>query len=250
MEKNKLIIIALIATIAILAISVGYALLFPSVEYEKINLSNGTTIDAPKADDASWTKDVNGIRTYACASKHTSMTSFNSQEDFSLVGAGGFALARDMLINGSKDVETYNNYQIKENTVNGTHYYIVYISNNATHDNIIIGSDSLDIIKHMIDSLVLGAPGEAANATLEQTGSPTPTNTSSVDKTKYSEDDLILAAQYGYFTGYYDGYDDSSYYNSYNSYSDYNDYGYNDYSESSSSSYDDYDYSNYEDEDY
>ena len=248
MEKNKLIIIALIAVIAVLAVSVGYALLFPHIEYQKISLSNGTSIEVPKADDVSWTKDINGIRTYTCPSKHTVVTSFNSQEDSNLVGAGGFAIARDLLLDGSKDVETYNNYQIKENTVNGTHYYMVYVSNNETHDNILIGSDNLDILKHMLDSLILGQPGEAADADLEQSSVPTPTNTSSVDENKYSEDDLILAAQYGYYTGYSDGYDDSYYYNSYN---DYNDYDYNDYDSSSSAdSYNDNDYYNYEDDDY
>lgn len=242
MEKNKLIIIALIAVIAVLAFSVGYALLFSHVDYEKINLSNGTTIEVPKADDSSWTKDENGIRTYSCPSKHTVVTSLNSQEDFSLVGAGGFAIARDMLLNGSTDVEKYNNYQIKENTVNGTHYYIVYISSKVTHDNIIIGSDNLDILKHMLDSLVLGPPGESANATLEQTSSPTPTNTSSDDdENMYSEDDLILAAQYGYYTGYSDGYDDSYYYNSYyDDYNYYDDYDYDYESDSNSESSDDY----------
>ena len=175
MEKDKVIIIALIAIIAVLAISIGYVMLLQSnIEYETINLSNGTTIEVPKADDATWTKDENGIRTYTCQSKHTVLTSFNSEEDFSLIGAGGFAIARDILLNGSTDVENYNNYQIKENTVNGTHYYISYIGNNETHDNIIIGSENLDILKHMLDSLVLGAPAKAqTNATNESSQSQT-----------------------------------------------------------------------------
>lgn len=170
MEKNNIIIIALIATIAVLGVCIGYALMNPQVEYETINISNGTTIDVPKANDVSWTVDPNGIKTYACQSKHTVMMTFNSQEDLNLVGAGAFALARDALINGSTDVEKYKSYEIKENTVNGTHYYITYISSNETHDNIVIGSENLDILKHMLDSLRLGPPGESvANATMNQT---------------------------------------------------------------------------------
>lgn len=217
MEKNNIIIIALIATIAVLGVCIGYALMNPQVEYETINISNGTTIAVPKTNDASWVSNPNGIRTYSCQSKHTVMMTFNSQEDLNLVGAAAFAMARDALINGSTDVEKYKNYQIKENTVNGTHYYITYISNNETHDNIVIGSENLDILKHMLDSLTLGPPGEGVlNATAEQTQSsnPTPVNksTNNDDKKKYSEDDLMRAAEEGYYTGYSDGYVDSSYY--------------------------------------
>lgn len=239
MEKNqKYIIIALIATIAILAACVSYALLMPHVEYETIHISNGTTIEVPKAEDASWTKDASGIKTYSCPSKHTVMTTFNSQEDMNLIGAGAYALARDMLLNGSQDVEIYKNYQIKENTVNGTHYYMVYISSNETHDNILIGSDNLDILKHMIDSLVLGPPGEGqANATVQQSSAPAPQNNSGDDDEddKYSEDDLMLAAEYGYYTGYSNGYSDSYYDNYYNYYDDY--YSDDSVSESSSEDY-------------
>lgn len=240
MEKNNIIIIALIATIAVLGVCIGYAMMNPHVEYETVHISNGTTIDVPKANDASWVSDPNGIRTYTCESKHTIMMTFNSQEDLNLVGAGAFAMVRDALINGSKDVETYKNYHIKENTVNGTHYYITYISDNTTHDNIVIGSENLDILKHMLDSLILGPPGEGvANATVEQTQSsnPTPVNKSTDNKNKYSEDDLMLAAQQGYYYGYSDGYDDSYYYDHYDvdsSYDDYDDYGYDDYGSESS----------------
>ncbi|WP_407410762.1 hypothetical protein [Methanobrevibacter sp.] len=236
MEKNKIIIIALIAVVAVLAVCVGYALMNPHVEYEKINISNGTTIDVPKANDASWTSDASGIRTYTCQSKHTIMMTFNSQEDLNLAGAVAFAGVRDALFNGAKDVEVYKNYQIKENSVNGTHYYIAYISSNETHDNIVIGSEKLDILKHMLDSLILGPPGEGVlNATVEQTqtSNPTPVNkTNDNNKNKYSEEDLMLAAQEGYYTGYSDGYDDSYYYD------DYDDYSYEDSSSSGSSSSD------------
>lgn len=231
MEKNKIIIIALIAVVAVLAVCVGYALMNPHVEYEKINISNGTTIDVPKANDASWISDPSGIRTYTSQSKHTIMMTFNSQEDLNLAGAVAFAGIRDALLNGATDVEVYKTYQIKENTINGTHYYIAYISSNETHDNIVIGSEKLDILKHMLDSLVLGPPGEGVlNATVEQTqtSNPTPVNkTNDNNKNKYSEEDLMLAAQEGYYTGYSDGYDDYAYYN------DYDDYSYDDsYSDS------------------
>ncbi|MBR6993814.1 MAG: hypothetical protein IKH85_07050 [Methanobrevibacter sp.] len=252
MEKEKkIIIIALVALIMALAIGIGYMLL-NNVEYQTLALSNGTTIDAPKADDASWKEQGYGIRMYTSASKKTALTSFNSAENPNLAGAMGLAMARDALMNGSASVEKYKNYDLRENTVNGTHYYMVYISNNQTHDNVLIASENMDILKHMVDSLKFGNPKEVVNATAAS--QPTVSNNANTtnNSNKYSEEDMMRAAEFGYLTGYSDGYDNSYYY-----YDDYSDYDYSDdssdyssdsgYSSSSSSSdyYDDYDDSDY-----
>ena len=211
MDKKQYIIIALVAIIAVLAIAIGYALL-----------------TQPKASDAKWTKDPSGIKMYTCESKHTVLTSFNSEEDMTLVGAVAFAVARDLLINGSSDVETYKNYHIKENTVNDTHYYIVNTGNDTTHDNIVLASDDINILKHMLDSLVFGPPAKTANSTVESSPAPAPQKNNTEDnEDKYTEDDLRRANEEGYNTGYADGYDDS-----YDTY----------YEDTYSDEYDDYDY--------
>lgn len=218
MVNKKHIIIALLIVILVLIIGIGFSLFSQSnIEYEKINISNGTTIDVPKINDASWTKDSNGIRTYTSPSKHVVMTTFNSAEDFTLVGAAGFAMARDMLLAGSKDVEVYNNYQIKENTINNTHFYIVNISSDVTHDNIIIGSADLNILKHMLDSLVLGSPAKVANndtSDNEVVYVSNNNNKSADDKNKYSEEDLRKASEESYNSGYSDGIDSMTIYDS------------------------------------
>ena len=218
-------------------------MLLNNVEYQTLALSNGTTIDAPKADDASWKEQGYGIRMYTSASKKTALTSFNSAENPNLAGAVGLAMARDALMNGSASVEKYKNYDLRENTVNGTHYYMVYISNNQTHDNVFIASENMDILKHMVDSLKFGNPKEVVNATAAS--QPTVSNNANTtnNSNKYSEEDMMRAAEFGYLTGYYDGYDNSYYY-----YDDSGDYDYSDdssdYSDYSSSSdsgsYDDY----------
>ena len=234
MEKErKILIIALAAVIVALAAGIGYMLLNSSVEYQTINLSNGTTVEVPKTDDAKWTVDGYGIRTYSAPSKNTVLTSYNSEENPNLAGAMGFAVARDVLLNGSASVERYNGYEIQENNINGTDIYMVYISNNQTHDNILMGSKDLDVLKHMIDSLVFGDPNAVKNATAtSEPVSSAPAKNTTDDKNKYSEEDLMDAAQYGYYTGYSDGYDDSySYYDDYS----YDDYDYDDSSYSSSS---------------
>ena len=154
MEKKHVIIIIL-AIIILLAGSVAFMTL-NQTKYQTINISNATTIEAPVADDVSWTVDENGIKTYACPSKHTSLMSFNSEENTGIVGAAAYAQARDSMLEGASDVENYNGYAIKENTINNVKYYIVSTANNSTHDNIVICSESLDILHHMLDSLKYG----------------------------------------------------------------------------------------------
>ena len=226
MEKEKkIIIIALVALIMALSVGIGYMLL-NNVEYQTLALSNGTTIDAPKADDASWKEQGYGIRMYTSASKKTALTSFNSAENPNLAGAVGLAMARDALMNGSASVEKYKNYDLRENTVNGTHYYMVYISNNQTHDNVFIASENMDILKHMVDSLKFGNPKEVVNATAAS--QPTVSNNANTtnNSNKYSD---------GYDNSYY-YYDDSGDYDYSDDSSDYSDYS----SSSDSGSYDDY----------
>ena len=119
---------------------------------------------------------------------------------------------------------------------------MVYISNNQTHDNVFIASENMDILKHMVDSLKFGNPKEVVNATAAS--QPTVSNNANTtnNSNKYSEEDMMRAAEFGYLTGYYDGYDNSYYY-----YDDSGDYDYSDdssdysdYSSSDSGSYDDY----------
>ncbi len=245
MEKErKYIIIALVVVIAALLAGIGYMML-NNVEYQTLALSNGTTIDAPKTNDASWTQQANGIRMYASSSKKTALTSFNSAENPNLIGAMGFAMARDAMMNGSASAEAYKGYDIRENTINGTHYYMVFISNNQTHDNIFIGSENLDILKHMIDSIKFGKPNEVLNATSTSQPEVVSNANTTNDPNKFTEEDMRMAAELGYYTGYSDGYDDSYYYYDYSDYDDYSDYSDSSYSSSSSSSessssYDDY----------
>ena len=237
MEREKYIIIGLVAVIALLAIGLGYFFLTQSVEYQTIQISSGSTIEAPKADDARREEDPNGIRTYTCPSAGVSLISFNSAENLTLVGAGAFAIARDALLANTKNLEIYNGYDIKESSINGTHYYIVNISSSETHDNIVIGSKDLNILKHMLDTLRLGAPDQV-NATLTSSGSASaPVKNvvkNNTNKNKYSDDDLMRASEDAYLMGYSDGYvdsyyDSSSYYDSGSSY-DYG-HGIDDYSD-------------------
>ncbi len=227
LEKKQIIIIILIAVIIALAGLVAFTLL-NQTQYQTIQISNGTTIDVPKTDDATWSDLGYGIKSYACESKHFVLTSYNSQENSNIIGAGGFAIAREVLLNGSADVENYHGYQIKENTVNDTHFYIVNISNETSHDNIIIGSADLGILKHVLDTIHFGKPGEAVQASLGITPTSKPvnkTNKTSSDNAEYGGYDPI---EYYYLLGLADGHEEG-YWSGYMEGSGYYDYDYYDY---------------------
>lgn len=203
MIDSKYILIALILVILALVIGIGAALFSQSeVTYETLNISSTAAIDVPKTDDASWIVNENGIKTYQCPSKKVFMNTYNSAEDYSSSSDEEFANYLDMWVNSANEVENYTGYEIKESTINDTHYYIAYIGNETTHDNIIIGSEDLEILKHMLDSLVFAAP-----AVVED-------NEHSDTEDTYVEDTVDDDS------GYYDDYSSSSSQSSYSSSSD------------------------------
>ena len=210
MIDSKYILIALVLVILALLVGIGVALFSPSeVTYESLNISGSATIDVPKTDDATWIVNENGIKTYQCPSKKVFMNTYNSAEDYSSSSDEEFGNYLDMWVDSAIDVENYTGYEIKESTINDTHYYIAYIGNETTHDNIIIGSEDLEILKHMLDGLVFVAP-----AVVED-------NESNDTEDTYVEDTTD---------------DDSSYYDDYSSSSDQSSYSSSSDSSSSSSS--------------
>ena len=183
MDK-KYIIIALIAIIAVLAIGIAFSMLSQSnVEYEKINLSKSASLEVPKVTDANSTKDANGVKTWTFPSRETAISAFNSQEESSLAGAVEFAAVRDTMLNGSTDEQVYKGYEIKENTINGIHYYIVSTVNDTTHDNIILSSTNLEILQHMLDTLTFNKSSTVDNSTDADNSTDT-TNTTQKDNSK------------------------------------------------------------------
>ena len=165
MDK-KYIIIALVVILAVLAIGIAFSMFGQSnVEYEKISLSKSASLEAPKVSDINSTKDANGVKTWTFKSKETAISAFNSKEESSLAGAAEFAVVRDSLLNGSTDAQVYKGYEIKENTVNGVHYYIASTGNDTTHDNIILSSTNLEILQHMLDTLTFKKSATSDNST-------------------------------------------------------------------------------------
>ena len=173
MDK-KYIIIALVAILAVLAIGIAFSMFGQSnTEYEKISLSKSASLEVPKVSDINSTKDANGVKTWTFKSKETAISAFNSKEESSLAGAAEFAVVRDSLLNGSTDAQVYKGYEIKENTVNGVHYYIASTGNDTTHDNIILSSTNLEILQHMLDTLTFKKSATADNSTVDDNSTDT-----------------------------------------------------------------------------
>ena len=173
MDK-KYIIIALVAILAVLAIGIAFSMFGQSnVEYEKISLSKSASLEVPKVSDVNSTKDANGVKTWTFKSKETAISAFNSKEESSLAGAAEFAVVRDSMLNGSTDAQVYKGYEIKENTVNGVHYYIVSTGNDTTHDNILLSSTNLEILQHMHDTLTFKKSATADNSTVADNSTDT-----------------------------------------------------------------------------
>ena len=173
MDK-KYIIIALVAILAVLAIGIAFSMFGQSnVEYEKISLSKSASLEVPKVADVNSTKDANGVKTWTFKSKQTAISAFNSKEESSLAGAAEFAAVRDSMLNGSTDAQVYKGYEIKENTVNGVHYYIVSTGNDTTHDNILLSSTNLEILQHMLDTLTFKKSATADNSTVADNSTDT-----------------------------------------------------------------------------
>lgn len=187
MKLDNYILIPLIIIAIALVVGIGIALTSQSeVTYETLNISGSAMMEVPSTDDVTWTVNENGIKTYQCPSKKVFMNAYNSAEDLSMEGSDGFSLMHNTLFDGAEDVESYHGYNIKENHINGTDYYIVSIGNETTHDNIIVGSEDLDILKHMVDSLVFTAPVETED--YDDAVEDTSSNYTTYDDSDYSND--------------------------------------------------------------
>ena len=157
MESKYKILIAVVV-IALAAVAF-YFLTADNAEFKTANLTNGTVIDVPNTFDGNWTLNNYGAKIFTASSKRTAVISYNLAQNYVPSGADRFAEARDGFMNGSELVENYNGNDIVQKTINDTSYYIVSMSNETTHDNIIIACASMDTLKHMIDSLHFGDSG-------------------------------------------------------------------------------------------
>ena len=163
MDNKKLIIIA--AILVIIAAGV-IALMLTSQDYERIYVTpNGTSIDAP-LNETEYDGKYAGARIWHWRSGI--LVAYNSNEDNSLIKASerGFNAANDLIKHGEKqNIDNVTCYVINADELlkiqifnvikinyNGK-FYCIPLSNETTHDNILICSKDQNIAVHMAQSV-------------------------------------------------------------------------------------------------
>lgn len=164
MDNKKIMIIGIILLIIIIGIIL---VMLPSVNYERIEITaNGTSIDVP-ANQTKYHGSFEGIKLWNW--ENGALVSYNSHEGSGAIKLIGFSFdSLNNLIknNGEKqDIDGFACYVINADELlkisisdvikanfNGK-FYCISLSNETTHDNIIICCNDKDIALHMAKSV-------------------------------------------------------------------------------------------------
>jgi len=174
MDNKKVIIIALIILIIVAAV---LFVVLTYQQYERIEVTpNGTSMDVPY-NQTKYAGEVESAKIWNW--KNGILVTYNSYEDNSLIKVGemGFNTLNQIIENGEKqNIDGYTCYVINADEVlkisifdiikvnyNGK-FYCIPLSNQTTHDNILICCNNRDIAVHMAKSV------EYKNVFPEKTG--------------------------------------------------------------------------------
>lgn len=163
MDNKKMMIIAAIILVIVAAI---LFVMLTYQQYERIEITpNGTSMDVP-FNQTKYAGEVESAKIWNW--KNGILVTYNSYEDGSLIKVGemGFNTLKQIIENGEKqDIDCYTCYVINADEVlkisifdiikvnyNGK-FYCIPISNQTTHDNILICCNNRDIAVHMAKSV-------------------------------------------------------------------------------------------------
>ena len=164
MDNKKIIIIGVI--ILIIATGIIYVML-TTVNYERIDITpNGTTIEVP-ANQTKYNGNYESAKIWNW--DNGILITYNSHEDKNLIKVSeiGFNTVNELIKNGEKqDIDGFTCYVINADDLleisifdiikvnyNGK-FYCIPLSNETSHDNIIICCNNKDIAAHMAKSVV------------------------------------------------------------------------------------------------
>lgn len=162
MDRKKIII-----TIIILIILAGILfVILTTVNYERIEITpNGTSIEVP-ANETKFAGEIESAKVWNW--KNGILITFNSYEDQSLIKVSemGFDSLNNIIKNGEKqDIDGFEGYVINADELIEIHifeiikvnykgkFYCIPLSNETTHDNILICSNDKNIAAHMAKSV-------------------------------------------------------------------------------------------------
>ena len=163
MDNKKIIIIGII--ILIIAAAILFVVL-TSVNYERIEITpNGTSIEVP-ANQTKYDGDIDSVKIWNW--NNGILITYNSLESNNIIKVSelGFNTVNDMIKNGEKqDINGLTGYVINADDLLEIHifdiikinyngkFYCIPLSNETTHDNIIICCNNKDMAAHMAQSV-------------------------------------------------------------------------------------------------
>ncbi len=200
MDNKKIIIIG---TIIILIIAAGIIfLMLTSVNYERIEITpNGTTIEAP-ADQTKYDGEIESVKLWNW--NNGVLVTYNTNEDQNIIKVTelGFNTLNELIKNGEKqNIDGFTCYVINADELLEIHifdiikvnykgkFYCIPLSNETTHDNIIICCNDRDMAVHMAKSV------QYKNVFPESTGLDSSDLNSTVSTVKNITEDLQSTAE-------------------------------------------------------
>ena len=164
MDNKKIIII--IGIILLIIIAGVIIVMLTSVQYEKIDITpNGTTIEVP-ANQTKYNGNVEGAKIWNW--NNGILVTYNSHEDQSIIKVSelGFNTLNNLIKNGERqDIDGFTCYVINADQLLEIHifdiikvnyngkFYCIPLSNETTHDNIIICCNDKNMAVHMAKSV-------------------------------------------------------------------------------------------------
>ena len=191
-NKKKIIIGAIILIIVASAIII----MLTTVNYDRIEITpNGTSIEVP-ANQTKYNGDIESAKIWNW--NNGILITYNSYEDDNLIKVSeiGFNTASNIVKNGEKqDIDGFTGYVINADDLLEIHifdiikinyngkFYCIPLSNETTHDNLLICCNNKDIAAHMAKSV------QYKNVYPEK-----PTLNNTISKVKNVTDDLQTKA--------------------------------------------------------
>lgn len=163
MDNKKIIIIAIIILIIIAGVIL---VILTSVNYERIDITpNGTTIEVP-ANQTKYDGNIQHAKIWNW--NNGILVTYNSNEDKNIIKVSelGFNTLNDVIKNGEKqNIDGFTCYVINADEILAIHifdiikvnyigkFYCIPLSNETSHDNIIICCNDKNMAVHMAKSV-------------------------------------------------------------------------------------------------
>lgn len=162
METKYLIIMGILILVICVLAGALYLVMTGSEGYERIEISsNGTSIEVP-ANQLNYLGDTDGVKYWNW--DDGALVTYNSQEGnnaLELDGALGFYAIKELVQKGnSENIDGFTVYKLDANEISNSvktnvkgDFYCIHLSNETTHDNIVICCKDKDVALHMAKSV-------------------------------------------------------------------------------------------------